>query len=514
VTATAEFVFSEGIDDDANARLHAVAQAVLAEAGPAVLDVVPSYRVLQVEYDGAQTTRHAIAAMVRRAARSAASGPAPRTVAVPTAYDGPDLAHVASATGLTPAEVVRIHAERTYRVYALGFTPGYPFMGTLDERIRVPRRHVPRARVEAHSVAIANGQAGIYPLASPGGWHVIGTALVAMYDPHRTPPFLLEPGHRVRFVPSDGRRPPEPTPLELLPAAPRIPALEVERPGLLDLVVDRGRLRSGRYGLARSGPLDPLSARRANDMLANPASAPLLEINIAGPSLRIVRNTLIGVAGFGVKALLDGKPVPDDRAFAAVRGQAITFRPLAHGVRAYLALPGGIESRHHRGSASVDVRGLIGRPLEAGDVLGQLRSVTVQRVATSPQRHRLEQPAVIRLRPGPQHTPEAAEALLGATFTVDQADRMGVRLGGAHVPGGEVVSEPTGLGAVQVTAGGHPLILLNDRGTLGGYDKPAIVDARDLWRVGQLRADDLVRFTMPGPPNAAAGGAARSTVHP
>ncbi|MDF1523740.1 MAG: hypothetical protein P1P87_13105, partial [Trueperaceae bacterium] len=146
------------------------------------------------------------------------------------------------------------------------------------------------------------------------------------------------------------------------------------------------------------------------------------------------------------------------------------------------------------GSASVDVRGLIGRPLRSGDVLGQNhRWAAVGGVA--PARHATPSALVtVRVLPGPQFDAEVWAALRNATFTVDRADRMGIRLDGPTIPGGEVVSEPTRLGAVQVAAGGQPLILLNDRGTLGGYAKPFVVDPRDLHRVGQLRMGDAVRF--------------------
>jgi allophanate hydrolase subunit 2 len=103
-------------------------------------------------------------------------------------------------------------------------------------------------------------------------------------------------------------------------------------------------------------------------------------------------------------------------------------------------------------------------------------------------------PLPLRLLPGPQASAEALAALLRAAFTVTRADRMGVHLDGPPVPGGDVLSEPTPLGAVQVTSGGAPILLLNDRGTLGGYSKPAIIHPGDLPRVAQLRPGERLRF--------------------
>ena len=112
---------------------------------------------------------------------------------------GPDLADVAARAGLSEAEVIAIHAARTYRVYVVGFIPGFPYMASVDERLALPRRASPRMRVPAGSVAIAAGQTGIYPRETPGGWHLIGRTRVKPYDRARANPFLFKPGDRVRF---------------------------------------------------------------------------------------------------------------------------------------------------------------------------------------------------------------------------------------------------------------------------------------------------------------------------
>lgn len=496
---TAEFEFGTSLDEHANAVLHGVARAVLAHDAAGILDVVPAFRVLAVEYDPRRVTLATLERWVRAGVRATEFGEPNPVVEIPVDYAGPDLADVAAATGLTPDEVVLIHGARTYRVFAVGFTPGFPFLGPLDERLRLPRRAHPRAHVDAHSVAIANAQTGIYPLASPGGWHLIGTSLVPIYDPHRPQPFLLGPGDRVRFVAAAGARPPAVEPLELLPVLPRNPALEVIRRGVLDLVVDGGRFLAGRFGLARSGPLDAVSARRANRLLGNAATAAVVELNVGGPVLRAVRETRVAIAGYGLTPLVGGREVRAPCAVTLQRGDDLAFRAADRGARCYLALPGGVESARYGGSVSVDVRGLIGRPLRPGDLLGQNhRWAAVGGFA--PARH-VTPPALLTVRvlPGPQFDAGAWAALRDATFTVDRADRMGIRLDGPAIPGGEVVSEPTRLGAIQVAAGGHPSILLNDRGTLGGYAKPFMVDPRDLHRVGQLRVGDAVRFRAASP---------------
>src|SRR5690606_13656132 len=128
-------------------------------------------------------------------------------------------------------------------------------------------------RVPAHSVGVAGAQSGVYPVPSPGGWNLIGRALTPVYDPHRDEPFLLQVGDRLRLKRVRAgprvRVPPDPQPLDLLPPDPALPALAVLEAGLLDLVVDAGRLRAGRFGLARGGALDGPAARLANLLVGN-----------------------------------------------------------------------------------------------------------------------------------------------------------------------------------------------------------------------------------------------------
>ncbi|HEV8198267.1 MAG TPA: 5-oxoprolinase subunit PxpB, partial [Gemmatimonadales bacterium] len=120
-------------------------------------------------------------------------------VTIPVRYDGPDLAYVARETGLTEREVIRLHAEPEYRVYLLGFAPGFAYLGDLDPALVLPRRSAPRLRVPAGAVAIGGAQTGVYPLATPGGWHLIGSTSLKMFDPAREPAALLRAGDRVRF---------------------------------------------------------------------------------------------------------------------------------------------------------------------------------------------------------------------------------------------------------------------------------------------------------------------------
>jgi KipI family sensor histidine kinase inhibitor len=193
----------ERIDPDVNARAIAIARAVEQSALP-VTDVVVGYRSVMVYIDplarGADAAAAAIEAIA--AAPPAAGDAAGATIDVPICYDdpyGPDLGDVAAFAGASPDEVIAWHLAREYRVFVVGFVPGFAYMASVDPRIAAPRRSSPRLKVPAGSVAVAAGQTGIYPAATPGGWNVIGRCPIRPYDPVRAAPFLFHPGDRVRF---------------------------------------------------------------------------------------------------------------------------------------------------------------------------------------------------------------------------------------------------------------------------------------------------------------------------
>jgi len=206
-------VLGETVDPEVNDWVHRLA-AALAERRSGITDLVPSYASLAVHYDPVALTgpdRRPFAVLSERiegAWRRLAEAPAPepRVVRIPVRYGGqagPDLADLARYCRLTEAEVIARHSAPEYRVYLLGFTPGFPYMGGIDRSIAAPRLDTPRAQVPAGSVGIAGLQTGIYPLATPGGWRIIGRTPCRMFDPALEPPCRLRPGDRIRFLPID-----------------------------------------------------------------------------------------------------------------------------------------------------------------------------------------------------------------------------------------------------------------------------------------------------------------------
>jgi KipI family sensor histidine kinase inhibitor len=192
------------IDPLVNARALAVARHLGADEDQAIRDVVVGYASVTVYFDPLALPPAAVAERLRRAAeaRTRESAQSGKQVVIPVRYGGtagPDLSEVASFAGCTEDEVVSRHVAREYRVFMIGFLPGFPYMGVVDESIAMPRRETPRLAVPAGSVGIAGPQTGIYPVQSPGGWRLIGRTEAPLFDAGKTPPTLVQPGDAVRF---------------------------------------------------------------------------------------------------------------------------------------------------------------------------------------------------------------------------------------------------------------------------------------------------------------------------
>jgi inhibitor of KinA len=196
----------ERIDPLISAWCVGLSRAIEQRFGPAVRDVVIGYCSVTVYFDPLAIDSRWLEQEVKQLARwlDPEDKEDGGQLTVPVCYGreyGPDLAAVASFAACSEAEVIDLHAGATYRVYLVGFVPGFAYMAEVDPRIGAPRRHVPRTAVPPGSVAIAGGQTGIYPSATPGGWNIIGRTPVKPYDSHRAEPFLFKPGDRVRFEP-------------------------------------------------------------------------------------------------------------------------------------------------------------------------------------------------------------------------------------------------------------------------------------------------------------------------
>lgn len=198
--------FGDKITEEINRRVRSLAAALEENSIPGLAEMVPTYRSLLVHYEPLHLSHKDLVDFVRTILKKGEEYPLPepRVVEIPTLYGGefgPDLSFVAEHNGLSIDEVIRIHSGTIYPVYMLGFSPGFAYFGGLPEEIATPRLPTPRTLVPAGSVALAGQQTGVYPIATPGGWRIIGRTPLKLFDPQRDPPTLLKAGDRVRFVP-------------------------------------------------------------------------------------------------------------------------------------------------------------------------------------------------------------------------------------------------------------------------------------------------------------------------
>ena len=521
------------IDPAVNARAIGIAKVIASERIAGVRDVIPTYRSVAVHFDPLATDVDQLRAALRRAAQSASTAREGALIEIPTAYggeNGPDLEEVAAFAGLTPEQVVERHSSQEYRVFMLGFLPGFAYMGIVEDTIAAPRKPTPRTRIPAGSVGIAGRQTGIYPRQSPGGWQLIGRTGLQIFDPWREPASLFAPGDRVRFVRREGigdggsgikndgvsdPRSPIPDPCR---------SVTVLRPGLFTTIQDRGRWGHQDRGVPVAGPMDHFAHQLANALVGNVFGAAALEATLVGPELRFEHLTRIAIAGADLDASIDGSAFAVNSAGTCKAGSTLRFGERRSGARVCIAFDGGIDVPPVLGSRATHVvsglGGLEGRALKAGDCLRlgrfQGRASPARREVNYMRRGSFGSAsggARLRIMRGPQDDDfddSAFDILQRTRFVISsQSDRMGYRLVGgsertrptvAVRPGrlgpGTMISDATFAGGLQVPPSGDPILLMADRQTTGGYPQIATVITADLPLAGQLAPGDGIEFTL------------------
>lgn len=521
-----------GIDEASYRQLAALSKAIQNNPPRGFAELVPAYNSLLVVFDPRISDTDSVSTAVQTLAATlppVTEDAARDIIELPVAYGGdfgPDLESVAAKAGLSTEEVIAIHSSKPYLVYMLGFTPGFPYLGGMDQRIAAPRLKTPRTKVPAGSVGIADTQTGVYPLESPGGWNLIGQTPLALFDPDRQHPALLTPGSYVHFVPInhseyDGLHNPrkarqrneQPSKDWGSPAR----SIVILKPGALSTVQDQGRFGYQAAGVPPSGPMDEHSMNLANILAGNKLDTACIECTLGGLELRFETDSTFALAGAETTAFLNDNPVSMHTTLQAKAGAVLRLGMARAGLRIYLAVSGGIAVPKVMGSRATFQRGNFGgfkgRALAAGDrlPLGSASETSIPQ-RTVPLALIPAFPSDICVRAIPSHetdrfTAEGLECFFSASYCVSQkSDRMGCRLEGPvleHTAGADIISSGVQTGTVQVPGDGQPIVLMADRQTTGGYTRIAQVIRADLPLLGQARPGDTVRFLRSTPAEAA-----------
>lgn len=454
-----------------------------------------------------------------------AAGPAPdrrisdQIIEVPTIYDGADLDGIAAHLGISTDQVIAVHQAATWQVAFCGFAPGFAYMTCDDPRFDLPRRATPRTRIPAGSVALAGRFCGIYPQETPGGWQLIGRTPVPMWDLDRDPPALLRPGLRVRFVRDQGwacssvALPRPSSPKHVAPATDV--GLELLSSVFPVLFQDDGRPGQGLQGIVRSGALDRGALHRANRALGNPPGAPALELTLGPVRFRAGCALTLALTGAAEGALIerDGRNVAitPGLGFAVDAGDMLVVPAPSHGMRSYLALRGGFRVPLVLGSAATDMLAALGpSAVVPGTVLAPAMRPAGAVLALPEPSHDLPaagDQVVLPVTLGPRtdwFSDETVQRFLGQDWLVTpESSRVGIRLRGERPlirdSAGELPSEGTETGAIQIPHSGQPVLFMADHPLTGGYPVIATLMPQALALAGQIPPGARIRFTAAEP---------------
>ena len=453
-------------------------------------------------------------------------------VVIDTVYDGEDLAEVGQLTGLGAEGVIAAHSGQVWTVAFAGFAPGFGYMVGENQQLEVPRRSSPRTAVPAGSVALAGNYSAVYPRRSPGGWQLIGRTNARMWDLDREQPALAAPGHRVQFRPvrdavTLGTDPVAESAPESEPAAEAagtVPeqaagrdiarGLRIVAPGLQSLIQDLGRHGHSGLGVSAAGALDRASLRRANRLVGNAPGAAGIETVAGGLTVQAVGDQVLAVTGAPSALNIESAPDSDGETwhraalmatpFALLDGETLSLGAPQSGFRSYLAVRGGVDAAPVLGSRSTDTMSGIGpAPLAARQVLaagGEAESGVVGAPELQPDYPRTGV-TVLDVVPGPRadwFDQTALDSFAAQDWDVKaQSNRVGMRLDGTplrRTRQGELASEGTVAGALQVPPEGLPVLFLADHPITGGYPVIAVVVDSQLDLAAQVPIGGKIRF--------------------
>ena len=483
-------------------------------------EITPAARTLLVRYNPITAKVDELVRAISIRDVSKIQSKVSQSVIIPVHYNGEDLAEVAQYLGISVDEVIRRHTEHEYQVAFSGFAPGFGYMVSKGAQLHVPRRQSPRVKIPAGSVALAGEFSSVYPQASPGGWQLIGTTDLAVWDIHREEPALLKAGYRVNFI--DCEKPgvtyslPTENPIVQKQQQGQTNDLTVLSVGLQTLYQDLGRAGLSSLGISESGAMDKSALRSANRLVGNPSDYTVLEVTQGGFKAKANRDLLVAITGANcaIEIVTAEKERYQSSVYQPIhlaKGDEIHIGRVTQGVRNYLAVRGGFDVLPVLESCSFDTLAQVGpAPVAVGQLLSVNRVVEQGAISLNESPSfdypKPDDTVVLDVVLGPRtdwFTPNAIALLSQQLWQVTAAsNRIGLRLSGdvplAREKQQELPSEGTCIGAIQVPANGQPVLFLNDHPLTGGYPVIGTVCEYHLDLAGQIPVNAKIRFNPIG----------------
>lgn len=465
---------------------------------------------------------------------------------IETVYDGEDLDAVAELTGLSRDGVVEAHTSQTWTAAFGGFAPGFAYLVGENQRLEVPRRQSPRTAVPAGSVALAGNFSAIYPRQSPGGWQLIGRTSAPMWDLAREQPALVVPGNLVQYkavreIVEAGAAPTKKATAAERPDSSQKDArgerparsktrgthsgVTVDSAGAQSLIQDLGRYGYADLGVSEAGALDSAAMRTANRLAGNGPNEAVIETAMGGLTLRAHGDHVLAVAGSPSSLTIknDGRKVrsvPMGAPFALFDGERLVLAAPDRGLRSYIAFRGGIDVPPVLGSRATDTMSGIGPdPLTAHSFVPIAAAPPTSVVGLPELPLDADNPAQqetvdLHIVLGPRQDwfeQNAVDSLTGQEWKVTvESSRVGIRLEGTPLKRsreGELPSEGTVAGSIQIPLSGLPVLFLADHPVTGGYPVIGVVAHEHLDRVAQIPPGGKIRFTAVPAPGATSSAA-------
>lgn len=526
VTIAFEAIISEQIND----LVLALYKYLQIQPITDVKDVIPAYHTITLVFESSivKQASDVFTTMKQRVDIAIAGCNWQQTIAheiveIPVCYDtafGLDIVILAADKGISIDELIQRHIARQYRIYCIGFLPGFAYMGNVDEVLATPRRQAPRAAVKAGSVGIAGVQTGVYPLQSPAGWNIIGETPLQLFNANRAEPVLLKMGNMVQFKPIsladfllEKNKPSE----VKISSTTSSHGITILKQGIADTVQDLGRFGYQQFGINPTGAMDIVAAKVANFLVGNAATEALFELHFPASIFQFNIDILIALSGADFSATINEEPVPNNTPIIVSANSILKFNKLVSGARCYLAIRGGLSIEKWLGSCSTHLKanagGFCGRLLQKGDVIAINQNLLLKAYLQEKSFVILQwQADVAELYKDANHiqiiagneylllTEASTDLLTASSFVITvKSDRMAYQLHGIPLQLQQplsLISTAVTRGTVQLLPNGELIVLMADHQTIGGYPRVAQVAQVALSKLAQLQAHQRINFAI------------------